>query len=455
MQETIPLSEERTQQPTTDPFGTPPIVESNLAASEVTSTDPPEEPDIAKHPTVPLAHLEPPEPAKRYFQLDWWSVVAIALSLVLIGEHTIPFVWPLVDSYFHPKATITIFPTQKTVNETYTFLAVTGTADQSRNQIPSRLLTFTTPTKSETITTTGIGYTPAIKAHGTITFYNEANYRQTIAEGTVLTGSGGIQIVTDQTVTLSAGNPPYSYGSAEAAAHTIQAGARSNIQPLEVNGLCCLNGIYAKNTSAFTGGLDPKPYPMLSNADLQREAHTSAGTMSSNANAGLQNQMQKGEQLLRPMQCSVHTSSNPKVGERATTATVSVSETCTAQVYDNAVLTQITSVQFQQDSLKQLGSNFVARGNSSTVIEKTTLLDKSHQTYQLTVSAAGTLIFHLSPSQLQTLKTQIAGKKITEAQRQLLQLQGVQGVYIKPVSQTDTTLPTNSNQIQIQVMSVS
>jgi hypothetical protein len=450
MQETIPLTEERDHQPTTDPLGTPPIVESDLAESVVTSTEPPVEPDISKHPTVPLAQLEPPIPTKRYFQVNWWSVVAIALSLVLIGEHLTPLLWPLIDGYFHPKATVTLFPTQKTVSETYTFLAVTGTADQARGQIPSRLLTFTTPTKTAAIQTTGVGYTPAIKARGQITFYNEAPYVQTIQAGTVINGTTGIQIVTDQTVSIAEGNG-ITNGSATVVAHTIQAGARSNIQPLDINGLCCLAGIYAKNTSSFTGGLDPKPFPMLSPADLQRVAQTSAGTLSSNANAGIQHQMQKGEQLLRPMQCSVHTSSNPQVGERATTAIVSVSETCTAQVYDNAVLTQITSVQFQQESLKQLGSNFVARGNTSTVIEKTTLLDKSHSTYQLTVNTSGVMVFHLSPTQLQALKMQIAGKRIADAQHELLQLTGVAGVYIKPSSQNDTTLPADPGRIQVIV----
>jgi hypothetical protein len=442
-------TEELDQQPTTNMLNTPPIVESSLAESEVTGTEQPAEPDISKNPTVPLPPLTPP---KRYFQVNWWSVVALVLLLMLVGEHTAPFVIALVDGYVHPKATVTLFPTEKQVRHTYAYLVVTGTADQSRHQIPSRVISFSTPATTDTIRTTGIGYTSAVQATGDITLYNEANYRQTIAAGTVITAGDGIQVVTDQTVILAAGNPPYSYGSARAPAHTIQAGAGSNIQPLEVNGLCCLSGIYAKNTSPFTGGLDPKPYPMLSNADLQREAHTSAGTLSTDANTGIQRQMQKGEQLLRPIQCSEHTSSNPQVGERATTAIVSVSETCSSQVFDNAVLTQLTRVQFQQDSQKQLGSNFTQRGNMSLAIEKTTLLDKSHQTYELSVSASGTLIFHLTASQLQRLKTSIAGKRIADAQRQLLALAGVAGVSITPGSQTDTTLPADPGRIQIAVM---
>jgi len=449
MQEKPTPTEELEQQRVTDPLATPPVIESDLAASDIVSTEPPAEPDISKHPTVPLAPLAQP---KRYFQVNWWSVVALSLLLILIGEHTIPLVLPLVDGYLHPKAIVTLFPTQKTLNETYTFLAVTGTADQTRNQIPSRIISFITPTKTETIKTTGIGYTPAIQATGTITFYNEANYPQTIAAGTVITGNA-IQIATDQTITISAGNPPNYYGIAETLAHTIQAGSRGNIPPLYMNGLCCLAGIYGKNTNPFTGGEDPKPYQMLSNADLQREATYIAGTLSTNANSGIQQQIRASEQLLQPMQCNLTTTSIPKVGERATTATVSVSETCTVQVYDNAILTQLTNTQFTQDSQKQLSSNFTQHGNLTIAIAKTTLLDKRHSTYKLEVSAAGMLIFHLSPSQLKNLKAQIAGKKIREAQHELLALTGVQGVSIQPARQSDLSLPANPDQIEMIISS--
>jgi hypothetical protein len=148
----------------------------------------------------------------------------------------------------------------------------------------------------------------------------------------------------------------------------------------------------------------------------------------------------------------INSSSHPKVGERATTASISVSETCNTQVYDNAILTQLTSSQFIQDAQHQLSSNFSQRGNLSTSIEKVMLLDKRHQTYQLTLSVSGMLIFHLSASQLQRLKMQIAGKKIRDAQRELLALVGVQGVYIQPSNQQDMNLPTDQNQITIHIM---
>jgi hypothetical protein len=435
---------EENQEQMSDQFISPPIVESTIAASEVTGAQAPEEPDIAKHPTVPLAS------AKRYFQVNWWSIIALVLLLILAGEHTIPLLIPVVDRYLHPKARVTLFPANKQVTQTYTFLVVTGTADQSKNQIPSRLISFTTPSKSETIITTGIGYTPAIQAHGTITLYNEAPYHQTIYAGTVITAGDGIQVVTDQTVAIAAGNGEAN-GNAQALAHTIQAGTNANIPPLAINTLCCLSGILAKNMSPFSDGANPKPYSMLSQADLKREATYLAGTLTPLAKVGIQSQTRDFEQNLVPMQCSVYTTSNPNVGERATTATVSVSETCIAQVYDYSEVASLTRSAFSKDAQSQAGSYFVQSGSLTVAQRKTTLLDKMHDTYELSVSATGTLTFHLTSPQVQTLKKSIAGKPTAQAQQELLRLSGVAGVYIQPAHQDDTSLPADPDQIQMIV----
>jgi hypothetical protein len=448
MQQSSP-TEKLNQQQSITLFVTPPIIESTIAESEVTSTDIPEEPDISKHPTVPLAPLSAP---KRYFRVNWWFIVALVFLLILIGEHTIPFFLPIVDAYLHPKARVTIFPTQKRLSQTYSYLVVTGTADQNRSQIPSRVLSFITPTKSETINTTGIGYTPAIQAHGAITLYNEAPYVQTIYAGTVITTKDGTQIVTDQAVAIAPGNGVVN-GSADTPAHTIQAGTHANIPPLAINTLCCISGILAKNLSPFTGGLDSQPYPMLSQADLKREATYLAGTISNSAKVGIQSQMRDFEQNLVPIQCNARTASNPKIGERATTATVSVSETCITQVYDNAAMQHLIGMQFMQDAGRQLSSNFVQSGSLTIAKRKTTLLDKIHATYELSVSATGTLIFHLTSLQVQNLKKSIAGKPTVQAQQELLHLSGVAGVYIQPAHQNDTSLPADPDQIQMSVSS--
>ncbi len=444
MHEQVQTDELQSQPLHTEPLDTSSTVESALAESLVTGTEEPEASPISDDPTVPLA------PPQRYFQVNWWSIVALFLLLILAGEHIPTLMMFLAQTYFRPTATVTLFPTQKRMSQAYTFLAVTGTADPGQQQIPSRLLSFTTPTTTETITTTGVGHTPPVQATGSVTLYNEAPYSQTVYAGTVLTGSDGIHVVTDETVTISAGNGATN-GSATVRAHTIQAGTQANIAPLALNGLCCLSGIYVKNTSGFTGGEDPKTYPMVSQADVAAATKHLAGTPDPLAKDAIGKQMRATEQRLLPFTCTSQTTATPNVGEQATTARVAVSETCLAQVIDFATLQALTTTHFLQDGVREVGSGFTTKGEISLSLGNSKLLDKSHHTYALAVTVSGTMIFHLTASQLQSLALQMAGKKIDQARTALLRMQGIQGVYIQPGRESDTTFPTDPGQIHIIV----
>src|SRR6266567_7073733 len=68
---------------------------------------------------------------------------------------------------------------------------------------------------------TGRQYVPATTATGTITFYNGAIYAQIIPFGTVLKGSDGIQVVTDEQAVIppAAQTTPPTYGQVRVSAH--------------------------------------------------------------------------------------------------------------------------------------------------------------------------------------------------------------------------------------------
>src|SRR6266571_745022 len=186
------MSEETTTKEREEPGTAIPshMVDGTVASSNVISTQEPQEEEAEPEEEIPV-----PTPQKRFIP-NWSNIISCILFLILIGEHIIPLVWPILDNYMHPKATVTIFAAHQQQKYTYTFLAVTGTPDRSQNQVPSRLISFTTPTRSVTIPTTGIAYTPAVQATGSVILYNEANYAQTISAGTVIQGVDGIQIVT-------------------------------------------------------------------------------------------------------------------------------------------------------------------------------------------------------------------------------------------------------------------
>ncbi len=369
--------------------------------------------------------------------------------MILAGEHITPVVSYIQTTYLHHQAHVTLFTTAKTLSTSYSFLAVTGTADPQQKQIASRLLTVTTPTKTQRIKTTGIGHTPPVQATGYLTFYNEAPYVQTVQAGTVLTASSGVQIITDETVSIAAGNGSTN-GSATATAHTIQGGTVGNIQPLAINGLCCITGIYVKNTSSFTGGEDPQAYPIVSKEDADTATKKLTTQLDPQAKNALVGQMQSSEQQLTSLHCSVTTTMSPKVGEKATKATVTVFETCSVQVYDYAALERLTTQQFTQDITAKFGVGFTPKHDVTLAIQKITLLDSRHTIYQLAVTAQGSVIFHPSANQLQKLTQRIAGKSITQARTELLHLPGIEGAYIQPLDNSQT-LPTDPTQIQIIV----
>src|SRR5256885_1694810 len=95
---------------------------------------------------------------------------------------------------FHPPiATVTITPTTKMV--TISAALPLG-----------RLVPPLTVSQSATTKTTGTGHQDATKATGTITFYNGLFTQQAIATGTTITGSDGVQMITDQQADVPAGN---------------------------------------------------------------------------------------------------------------------------------------------------------------------------------------------------------------------------------------------------------
>src|SRR5438128_11791278 len=100
MHEQIHTDELQSQPLHTEPLDTS-TIESTLADSVVTATEPPEEPQLEDVPAVPVT------PHKRYFRLNWWSILALLLLLVLLGEHVPTLIMFLAQTYLHPTATVT------------------------------------------------------------------------------------------------------------------------------------------------------------------------------------------------------------------------------------------------------------------------------------------------------------------------------------------------------------
>ncbi len=113
----------------------------------------------------------------------------------------------------------------------------------------SPLKTFTTSAK---IIPTGIKTYQATAAHGVLTIYNGSVFSQGIPQGMILTSKSGIEIVTNTSVFVPAGNPP-NFGIATVSAHAVIAGDQGNIVAQDMNTIFG-SSLYIRNLVAFTGG---------------------------------------------------------------------------------------------------------------------------------------------------------------------------------------------------------
>jgi hypothetical protein len=201
-----------------------------------------ESPDVER--TGPIEQKQPPRPEpvvtspprRQQFPLVL-LLVCLALLLVLLAGSMLVLI-PLLT----PTASVTIIPVSRQISVTTTILVNAGSAPNG--QLADRALASVTMLQQESIPTTGTAHLDAKAGYGTIAFYNAAPSIQLIPAGTLLTGSDGVQVVTEQDASI----PPVSYptlGAATIAAHAVVTGPgehpsrghRCPLLPLER--LCC------------------------------------------------------------------------------------------------------------------------------------------------------------------------------------------------------------------------
>src|SRR6266699_3548596 len=260
-----------------------------------------EQPDISGYPLPPQ-------------QKPYWLLIPFTILFCLVFVAA-SFLLPLLT----PTATVTIIPVARTITLT-TAIRVSG------RQLPALTLMH-----SLSAPATGKQHQDATRAAGTITFYNGLLTPQTIAGGTVLTGSDGVQVITDQPAIIPPANPPLE-GHVTIPAHTLPAGAGGNIQAYDINQACCATSVVAKNTQSFTGGAAARDFLAVTRTDINTAVTSLLLTLSQSENAALQAQLHPGE-ALAVSACTPHVASNHKPGDEANHVTVTVSETCGGLAY--------------------------------------------------------------------------------------------------------------------------
>ncbi|TMD60206.1 MAG: hypothetical protein E6I97_28040, partial [Chloroflexi bacterium] len=211
-----------------------------------------------------------------------------------------------------------------------------GQPDIAKRQVSARRLSFTTQPQSKTASATGFVNTPATHATGTLTFVNGSFAPYGVTAGTIFTDAHGVQIANDILAYIPAADPNTGFGRVTVPAHAVTPGSRGNISAFDFsNMICCGNSsVEVSNTVAFTGGQDPQKYIAVQQSDIDNAAKALKQPLLQSALSSLNGLKHPNEQFVKTPTCTTNVTSNHQAGDRATSVTVTVTATCSGEVYD-------------------------------------------------------------------------------------------------------------------------
>jgi hypothetical protein len=293
--------------------------------------------------------------------------------------------------------------------------------DATQNQVSARQVSYTTNSQSQTEVATGSGTNPATYATGTITFTNGANYSQTFPAGIVFTDNNNIQFTNDEAANLAP------LGSATVSAHALVAGPSGNVPIGDINTGSADSHVGMYNNVPFTGGQNAQPYTFVQQSDIDGATTPLKQSLTQSAQASFQQAIHPNEQLLTSPQCTTSVASNHTAGDKASSVTVTVSATCSGEVYDRVAALAMTKTLFASDTTLV---PYTITGAISTTILKAILADAKQGTLSLLTQARGTGTYQFNEAQKSNLAQLVAGKSFQDAKNVLLTEEGVSNVTI-------------------------
>lgn len=354
---------------------------------------------------------------------------AIGFLYLLLIVSTLAF--QLYCMFNPPTATVTIIPQSQHVS-------LTGTLQLGR------LISPITISQTAMIPTTGKGHQDAKSATGYITLYNGLFASQTIAQGTILTGLDGVEVITDQDTTIPAGNPP-SYGQISVQAHTLLSGSRGNIPAYDINQRCCASAVLTKNMQPFTGGQNARNFSTVGSQDITRVSTSLKTIVAQSVNGAFQGQRQPDEKLFM-LPCTPTVTSDHAIGQEAAQVHVTVSQTCSAVAYNSQDVVETATQLLAAQALRKPGADYSLIGQAHVHIIQATVPYASK--VFLTFQAQGTWVYAVSPAAQQRIKQLIAGRTKAEALQIVASLPGVEQTSIRFTGfGNDTRVPKETNDI--------
>ena len=304
-----------------------------------------------------------------------------------------------------------------------------------------RLLPSLTISQEATTSTSGQKHQQARQARGTITFYNGQFQAITVPAGTILSGSSGVQIATDQEADIPPGNPP-TYGQKAVSAHAINPGVKGNIPAYDISQACCASAVLVKNTTPFYSGQDKRDYKSVAGRDIDALSASLKATLAQSMQGALQGQVKPDEEL-HLLPCSPNFTADHQIGQEAVLVKVTVSETCSGVAYSQKVLQNLATNLLSSQAAKKLGPGYSLLGTVHMTIIQATV---SHMSPTLAFSCQGMWIYTLSHTAQEHLKHLIAGKRKDQAVSVLSHAPGIQTASIAGVDDNER-LPNNPSLI--------
>ncbi len=401
----------------------------------------------------------PPRQRRRGLGLLVALIALLLLTLMVCGGFALAAPNSPIGSFVShtvgggtPSATVTVVPASQTVTGNFAILAVTGTPNSSQREVQARQLSYTTPVQSKTVHATGVVNTPGTRATGTLTFYN-ANFSQyTVSGGTVIAGNSGVAIITNGPAYIPAAVFGGGYGTTSVGAHAVNIGANGNIGSLDISRVCCGSGaVVVKNLGAFGGGQDPQHYTAVQQSDIDNVANPLVNPTEQSALTSLKGQRHTNEQLVGQPKCTPNVNANPPAGSKSQTVTVSVSASCSGEVYDHTGAIALAVTSLQNQASKVPGATYKLVGQIVPTISQLAVVDNKG-TVSMVIKAEGIWEYNFGKTQEAQLAQKIAGKSQQAAQAILAEQEGV-GKIIS-ITPSGSTLPTDPTQIHFVIQDV-
>ncbi len=335
-----------------------------------------------------------------------------------------------------PTATVTITPKSQHVTDNFVITGVTGTPDASKRQVQARVLSYTSPSQSQSAQSSGS--IPGKQATGLLTFVNTGVNAVTISS-TTLRGSSGVPVTFNGPITVPSGTSP----TITVTGYAVNVGPGGNIPAYDIVGPCCAANITVKNTSAFTGGQNPQPHSVVEQGDIDSATHSLIAAITPQAKTALQRQIHSNEQALpSTLKCTANVSANHQAGDHAPSVTVTGTATCTEEVYDQPAAQAMATNLLKAEAAKNPGPGYALVGNVVTSVQSATVVDKNN-TVAIVVHADGVWAYQFTDTLKKQIANAIANKSKQEALTYLQALAGVQSATID-ISSGDT-LPDASH----------